>query len=231
MVFITQLNRGLIMPIEELVKLLSAGTVETLLMTFISAGIAYAIGIPLASILFFTKPGGLKENRLIHNLIGRTIDVFRSIPYAILIILVYPWTRFFVQTSIGIKATIFTLSISAIPFVTRLVEATLNEVDGNLVETSLAMGATPFQILKEVILVESKVGLIQSAAIALVNIIGFGSVAGLLGGGGLAMISMNYGYYRKKHDIMLWSVVLIVALVWIIQFSSQWIIRKVNHKK
>lgn len=219
------------MSISELFSLMSNGFIETLLMTFISAGIAYLVGIPLASILLFTKPNGLMENKWIYSILGRIIDIFRSIPYAILIILVYQLTRFVVGTSIGIRATIFTLSLSAIPFVTRLIESNFNEVDGNLIETSLSMGATPLQILKNVILVESKVGLIQNSAIALVNIVGFGSVAGLLGGGGLAMIAMNYGYYRKKQDIMFIAVVLIVAIVWIIQYSSQWIISKVNHKK
>ena len=213
------------------IQALLQGLVETLLMTFISAGIAYIIGIPLASLLLFSQPQGLKENKWIYLLLGRIIDIFRSIPYAILIILVYPLTRFFVGTSIGIKATIFTLTLSAIPFVTRLIESSFQEVDHNLVETSLSMGATPLQILFHVYLVESKIGLVQNAAIALVNIVGYGSVAGLLGGGGLAMLAMNYGYYRKQYDMMLAAVILIICIVWMIQYLSQWIIFKINHKK
>lgn len=219
------------MSIEQLMPLLSNATIQTLIMTFLSGLIAFIIGIPLASILLFTKPNGLKENKIIYTILGRIIDIFRSIPYAILIILLYPFTRMIVRTSIGLKATIFTLTVSAIPFVTRLVEASFNEVDGNLIETTKSMGATPLQILRHVILVESKVSLVQNAAIALVNIVGYGSVAGLLGGGGLAQEAMNYGYYRKQIPVMLIAVFLIILIVWIIQYGSQFIIKKINHKK
>ncbi|HHX52006.1 MAG TPA: ABC transporter permease [Erysipelothrix sp.] len=206
-------------------------TGNTIIMTLLSSLIAFVIGGLLGVLLTFIKKGGLKENLTLYRILDVVINLIRSVPFVILLVVLMPYTRSLVGSSIGVKAMIVPLALAAIPFVGRLFENVFSEVDQNLIEMAQSLGASPFQILKEVILVESWPLLIQNMAVAMVTILGYGAMAGFTGAGGLGMLAISYGYYRPRQDIMLIAVIGLVVLVQIIEFIGNRLSQRLNHKK
>lgn len=190
---------------------------NTLYMVFCSTLIALLVGLPLGVILTITDRGHLKEHRTIHRILGIFVNVGRSFPFAILIVALIPLTRWLAGTSLGTTASIVPLSIAAIPFVARLVEASLKEVDKGMIEAALVMGSTPWQIITKVLLPEALPSLILAVTMTIINLIGYSAMAGTMGGGGLGKIAIQYGYQRFNIPLMIITVVLLIILVQTIQ--------------
>ena len=200
-----------------IVKLIGVGILQTLYMTLGSALLAYLIGLPVGVVLYATDRGGVWENRIVNRVLGILVNFLRSVPFIILLIWVLPVTRAIVGTSIGSTATIVPLVISAAPFVARMVESSLKEVDAGVIEAAHAMGASPIQIITKVLLPEALPSLVVGSSIAVTTILGYSAMSGFTGGGGLGAIAINYGYYRYQNDMMLITVVLLVIVVQILQ--------------
>ena len=190
---------------------------ETFFMTFVSSFISYVIGIPLGVLLYMTNQDGLTPNTPIYNALSLIVNIFRSIPFLILLILILPVTRVLVGTTIGARAVIPPLVFSASPYIARMVESSLKEVDLGVIEAAKSMGATNFQIITKVLLSESKPSLLIGAAITITTILGYSAMAGAVGGGGLGDVAIRYGYYRYNQEIMIITVVLLVIIVQLIQ--------------
>lgn len=202
---------------NALVDMLLNGILETLYMVLLSTGISYLIGIPVGVLLYVTDENGICKNKPVNLILGFIVNLLRSIPFIILLVAIIPFTRFVVGTSIGSTATIVPLVVSAAPFVARMVESSLKEVDGGVIEAAESMGATPWEIIIKVLLPEAKPSLIVGSAIAITTILGYSAMAGFVGGGGLGTIAINYGYYRYDDRIMLITVVLLVIVVQLFQ--------------
>lgn len=215
---------------ETMIELLGKGILETLYMTLVSTLLSYVIGLPLGVILVVTGKGGIRPNKIIHQTLGIVVNVFRSIPFIILLILIMPITRLIVGTSIGSSAVIVPLVASAAPYAARLVESSLKEVQAGVIEAAQSMGATNFQIITKVMIPESKSSLFMGAAIAVTTILGYSTMAGFVGGGGLGDIAVRYGYYRYETEVMLVAVVLMVIIVQILQESGMWLARKTDKR-
>jgi D-methionine transport system permease protein len=199
------------------VKMLALGFLESLYMTLISSVLAYVIGLPLGIILVVTDNGGIKPAPGLNRVLGSIINLLRSVPFLILLITVIPITRAIVGTSIGPTATIVPLVIGASPFIARLVETSLKEVDKGVIEAAQSMGASNFEIIYKVMLPEARPSLILGAAFSVTTILGYSALTGFVGGGGLGDIAIRYGYYRYQTDIMLITVVLLVIIVQVFQ--------------
>lgn len=212
------------------INMLVEGTWITLYMTLISTLIAYAIGLPLGVILVVTAPGGLKPNKAVFKVLDVLVNIVRSVPFLILLIAIMPLTRIIVGKSYGPAATIVPLALAAAPFVARLVESSLLEVDHGVVEAAQSMGAGVFTIVWKVLLAEARTSLIAGATIALGTILGYSAMAGVVGGGGLGNIAIQYGYYRNKLDILFVTVVLLVVLVQILQVIGTGISKKLDKR-
>ena len=201
------------------------GILESLYMTLVSTGIAYLIGLPLGVLLIITdnpldtKSGSRKKKicKTIYTILGFIVNVFRSIPFIILIIFLIPMTRFIVGTTIGSTATIVPLVVAAAPFVARLVESSIKEVDDGVVEAARSMGASTRQIIWKVLLPEARPSLLIGSAIAVAAIFGYAAMAGFIGGGGLGAIAINYGFHRYQTDVMMITLILSVIIVQILQ--------------
>lgn len=191
---------------------------ETLYVTLLSTFFAFLIGLPLGVLLVVGGKGGIRP---LPQPLMRTLDVLinilRSVPFLILMILVIPLTRFLLGTAVGTAPTIVPLTIAAFPFVARLVEGSLREVSPNIIETAESMGATPFQIIRKVMLPESVPSLISNVTLTLTTVLGYSAMSGIVGGGGLGKIAINYGYYRYKDLVMLLAVILLVVMVQLFQ--------------
>ena len=192
-------------------------TVATLYMVSISTVISYLIGIPLGVILVVTEEGGLCPMKLVHAVLGFLTNIFRTIPFLILLVMVLPITQFLVHTTLGPTAIIPPLVYAAAPYIARMVESSLKEVDEGVIEAARSMGASRRQIIWKVYLPEAKPSLYIGAAICITSILSYSAMAGFVGGGGLGAIALNYGYYRYKTDIMIIAVVVLVGIVQIIQ--------------
>ena len=191
---------------------------ETFYVTLLSTAFSLDIGLPLGVLLVAgDKDGILPLPGWLMHLLNIIINILRSVPFLILMICVFPLTRIIVGTTVGTKATIVPLVVAAFPFVARLVESSLREVDGNIIEAAQSMGATPMQIVCKVMIPESVPSLIQNATIALTTILGYSAMSGIIGGGGLGKIAIDYGYYRYKYLVMFAAVVLLIILVQIFQ--------------
>lgn len=202
---------------KSIVMLLLNGIVETLYMVIVSTALAYIIGLPLGIVLNITDKDGIKPNSVINKILGFVVNFLRSVPFIILLVAILPFTRAIVGTTIGSTATIVPLVIAAAPFVARMVESSLKEVDKGVIEAAESMGSNAFQIIVKVLLPEAKPSLLVGAAIAITTILGYSAMAGFVGGGGLGAIAINYGYYRYQEDIMLITVLLLVVIVQIFQ--------------
>lgn len=219
------------MEISQLINLMTNGIAETLYMTLVSTALAYALGVPLGVILFITDKGGIAENRIINKGLGMLVNLVRSIPFIILLVAILPFTRFVVGTTIGATATIVPLVVAAAPFVARMVESSLKEVNGGVVEAALSMGSSNMQIITKVLLPEAKPSLIVGSTIAITTILGYSAMAGFVGGGGLGAIGINYGYYRYQTDIMLITVILLVVVVQVFQEVGMKIAGKTDKRR
>ena len=213
----------------ELIKLMIQGIEETLFMVSISTLIAAIIGIPLGITLVTTSKGHILENRVINQILG-TIVIIRSIPFIILMVAIIPLTRLIAGTSIGTTAACVPLTIVAIPFLSRLVETSIRDVDFGLVEAAESMGASPLQIIRKVLLPEALPTIINNITVLIVNLIGASAMAGAIGGGGLGDIAIRYGYQRFQADVMLATIIILVIGVNLIQACGDFASRKKNKK-
>lgn len=215
---------------EKMIQLLIAGIGETLYMVVISTVVAYVFGIPLGVIMYITDKNGICRNRIINLVVGVIINIIRSVPFLILLVAILPFTRLVVGTTIGPTATIVPLIVAAIPFVARMVESSLKEVDGGVIEAAKAMGSSNFQIITKVLLPEAKPSLLVGLTIAITTILGYSAMAGFTGGGGLGAIATNYGYYRYQTDVMLITVAVLVIIVQIFQEVGIRIVNKLDKR-
>ncbi len=208
---------------EEVIKMIGFGILETLYMTVFSSLIAYLLGLPLGVLLVVTDKEGIAPLVPLNKLLGVIVNLVRSVPFIILLITVIPFTRFLIGTTIGPNAVVVPLIIGSAPYIARLVESSLKEVDKGVIEAAQSMGATPFQIVYKVLIPEAKPSLVIGGAIAVTTILSYSAMAGFVGGGGLGDIAIRYGYYRYQTDIMLVTVALLVIIVQIIQeLGSAW---------
>lgn len=215
---------------SQIIMMVAEGTGVTLYMTLFSTLIAYALGLPMGIMLVVTAPGGLKPKKIIYKVLDAVINIVRSIPFLILLMLLIPFTRLIVGKSYGATATIVPLALAAAPFVARLVESSLLEVDHGVIEAAQSMGAGLWTIIWKVLVVEARTSLIVGATIALGTILGYSAMAGIVGGGGLGDIAIRYGYYRYQADIMIVTVILLVVLVQILQLIGTKLSRKLDRR-
>ncbi|MCP1438241.1 D-methionine transport system permease protein [Erwinia persicina] len=215
---------------EAMILLLCRGVWETLVMTFVSGFFGFVLGLPLGVLLYVTRPGQIIENRGLYRFLSALVNIFRAIPFIILLVWMIPFTRMIVGTSIGLQAAIVPLTVGAAPFIARMVENTLLELPHGLIEASRAMGATPLQIVKKVLLPEALPGLINAATITLITLVGYSAMGGAVGAGGLGQIGIQYGYIGYNATVMNTVLVLLVVLVYLIQFCGDRIVRAVTHK-
>lgn len=199
------------------VEMIGKGFLETLYMTLVSSILAYVLGLPLGIILVVTDKDGIKPCLGLNRVLGVIINLLRSMPFLILAITLIPVTRFITGTTLGPTATIVPLVIGSAPFIARMVESSLKEVDKGVIEAAQSMGATPFEIICKVLLPESRPSLILGAAISVTTILGYSALTGFVGGGGLGDIAIRYGYYRYQTDIMLVTVAILVIIVQALQ--------------
>ena len=214
----------------EYKDMLLEGTYETLLMTFASTIFAYLIGLPLGVIMVATDARGISPNKTVNTVLGTIINIGRSIPFVILIVAVIPLTRFIVGKAIGPIAAIVPLTIAAAPFVARMVETALQEVDPGVVEAAKTMGATNWQIASKVLLPEAVPSLIRGFSITTITLIGYSAMAGAFGAGGLGDIAIRYGHHRYQADVMWVTVVLIVVIVQAIQMAFEIAAKKIDKR-
>lgn len=214
----------------QIYALLSDALVETLTMVAAALAIGTAIGLPLGVWLALSRAGELLAAPWPNRLAAFIVNVTRSTPFIILVVAIVPLTRLLVGTSIGTAAAVVPLSIAAAPFIARLVEASVREVDEGLVEAAQAMGATPFQIIRRVLLPEALPGIVTGLTLTLVSLLGYSAMVGAVGGGGLGDLGIRFGYQRFRPDLMLMVVVILVLLVQVVQGGGEHLARRLNHR-
>ena len=194
-----------------------AGIWETFVMTLFASLFSYIIGLPLGVLLYSTSKGRLLENKVVNGIVGFIVNVARSLPFLNLLVLLIPFTRFVVGSSIGTVASIVPLTVGAIPIVARMVESSLNEVNPGIIEAATSMGASPLYTILHFIIPEATPSLLQGGAINVATVLGYSAMAGVIGGGGLGAIALQYGYYRYREDVLWTTVALLVIMVMLIQ--------------
>jgi len=222
--------QGIINLLAEFKDLLLIATWQTLYITFISTFLAYLLGVPLGIWVVVTAPNSIAPNRTVNEILGGIINIGRSIPFIILLVAVLPFTRWIVGTTIGPTATIVPLTIAATPFVARIIEQSLVEVDSGLIEMGQAMGATSWQIIFKVLLPESLPSIIRGVSITIINLIGYSAMAGAVGGGGLGDLAIRYGYYRYQSDVMIVTIILLVIIVELIQLVGNYSAKRIDKR-
>lgn len=215
---------------SQTIAMMAEGTGATLYMTLMSTLFGYLLGLPMGIILVVTAPKGLRPNKIVFQILDVVVNITRSIPFLILMILIMPFTRVLVGKTYGTTATIVPLAIAAAPFIARMVESSLLEVDHGVVEAAQSMGASLWTIIWKVLLAEARTSLIVGATIALGTILGYSAMAGTIGGGGLGDIAMRYGYYRYQVEIMIVAVILLVLLVQILQVVGTVLSKKLDRR-
>ena len=215
---------------QQIINLLLQGFLETIQMTVISTVVAVLLGVPLGVILVITSRGHIMQNEVVNKVLGAIVNATRSIPFIILMVAIIPFTRLVAGTSIGTTAACVPLTLAAIPFLARLVETAIKEVNGGVIEAAQSMGATPLQIIWKVLLPEALPTLIDNITVLIVNLISYSAMAGAIGGGGLGDIAIRYGYQRFQGDVMLATIVILIVLVQVIQSLGDYLSRKVNKK-
>lgn len=208
----------------ELIK----ATWDTLYMTFVSVFFAMLLGVPLGVILVITDKGHIKENKAVYQVLGTIVNILRSYPFIILLVALVPFTRLVVGTTIGTTAAIVPLTIGAAPFVARMVESSLKEVDKGVVEASLAMGASTWQIITKVLLPEALPGIILGTTITTIMVVGYSAMAGVVGGGGLGDLAIRYGYMRFDIVVMVTTVIILIIMVQVMQSLGNFLASKFN---
>ncbi len=215
---------------ESVMRMLGKGILESLYMTLVSTALAYIIGLPMGIALVVTDKEGIRPSSWINKVLGFIVNVLRCVPFLILLITVQPFTRMIMGTTLGPKATIVPLVIASAPFIARLVESSLKEVDKGVIEAAQSMGASPAQIVYKVLLPEARPSLVVGSAIAVTAILSYSALAGIVGGGGLGDIAIRYGYYRYETDIMLVTVALLVVIVQLLQEAGMKFARIVDKR-
>lgn len=215
---------------SEYGALLAEGTVDTLVMVIVSTLFAYLLGLPMGVALILTQPHGICPNRIVNRVLGWIINIGRSLPFIILMIAIMDFTKLIVGTKIGVKGAIVPLVVSAAPFIARMVETSLAEVDAGVVEAAQSMGASPLQIVWKVYLPEAKPSLILGGAISIVTILAYTAIAGAVGAGGLGDLAIRYGYQRKVPSMMLITVIFLIVLVQVIQFIFSWVSARIDKR-
>lgn len=203
--------------------------IETLYMVLMSGGLSVLLGVPLGVILLTTQPGHILSKPKLNKVLGIIVNALRSVPFIILLVAIIPITRFIVGTSIGTNAAIVPLTLGAIPFVARIVENSLQEVSAGLIEAGKAMGATPWQIIRYIILPEGMTGIINGITVTIVTLVGYSAMAGAVGGGGLGDLAISYGYERFDTTVMLTTVILLIVLVQAIQSLGDYLAKYFSH--
>lgn len=220
------------MDFSQIVNLVGTASLQTLQMVFLSTIFSLILGFPLGILLCVTDPlTGITPKPVLNQVLSRIVNVLRSFPFIILMILLFPLSRILVGTSIGTTATIVPLSIAAAPFVARIIETALKEVDPGLIQAARAMGSTNWQIIIKVLIPESLPSLVSGITLTIINLIGYSAMAGAIGGGGLGDLAIRYGYQRFRSDIMFWAVIVILVLVEIIQLIGTKIANKLTSKR
>ncbi|MBO7122888.1 MAG: ABC transporter permease [Treponema sp.] len=204
----------------QIFTLVAQATVQTLEMVLFSTLFSTLLGFPLGILLCMTGPSGITPKKNLNRVISRVVNVLRSFPFIILMILLFPLSRLILGTSIGTVATIVPLSIAAAPFVARVIETALNEVDPEVVKAARAMGSSNRQIIFKVLVPEAMPSIVSGITLTIINLIGYSAMAGAIGGGGLGDLAIRYGYQRFRTDVMFWSVIVILVLVEAIQFAG-----------
>jgi D-methionine transport system permease protein len=214
-----------------MIKMFVEGIGATLYMTLVSTFFGYVLGLPLGVLLTISSVNGIKPNKGLYKVLDVIVNLLRSIPFLILLILVMPLTKLIVGKSYGSTATIVPLVIAAAPFIARMVESSLNEVDKGVIEAAQSMGATTGTIIVKVLIAEAKTSLLVGMTIALGTILGYSAMAGTVGGGGLGDIAIRYGYYRYNTPVMIVTIVILVVLVQILQGIGMMMSRKLDKRK
>lgn len=205
-------------------------TWETVYMSFASSFFAIVLGLPLGILLVMSQKDGIKENLKLYHVLDVIINVLRSIPILILIVLLFPLSRFLVSRSTGTAAAIVPMFISAAPFVARIMEQSLNEVDKGIIEAARSMGVTDYEMVRHVMVPEALPSIINGVTIVMINLIGYSAIAGVIGGGGLGDLALQFGYYRKETMALYLSVIIIVLLVQIVQLSGNTLRRALDKR-
>ncbi|MFJ7724806.1 methionine ABC transporter permease [Neobacillus sp. NPDC097160] len=215
----------------ELIPDINTAFVQTIYMIIISLVIAIAIGLPVGILLYVTDKGLFLQNRGLQVCMGFIVNLIRSIPFIILLVALIPLTNFLVGTTIGPTAASVSLSVASIPFFARIVETALREIDKGVIEAAIAAGATPWMIIKDVLLLEARSGIISGITLTLISLIGFSAMAGTVGGGGIGDLAIRFGYYRYDNTIMIATVVILINLVQFVQLLGDFVAKSVDKRK
>ena len=216
---------------DDIFPMLVEGTGDTLRMVLISTALGYLIGLPLGVLLTTTSKDGINPHPVLYRTLDLIINVTRSIPFLILLILIQPLTKLVVGKSYGTAATIVPLTLAAAPLIARMVENSLKEVDHGVIEAAVSLGASRFTIIRKVLLTEARTSILVGITIALGTILGYSAMAGVVGGGGLGDIAIRYGYYRYETEVMIITVVVLVLLMQILQWLGMLLSRKVDRRR
>lgn len=215
---------------QAIIKMIGKGILETLYMTFFSSFLAYLLGLPLGIILVVTDKDGIAPCAVLNKILGVIVNLVRSIPFVILMVALIPFTRALIGTTLGPNAVVVSLVIGSAPYIARLVESSLKEVDHGVIEAAQSMGASPIQIVFKVMIPEAMPSLIIGGAIAIITILGYSAMAGFVGGGGLGTIAINYGYHRYQTDIMIVTLILMVIIVQGIQEIGTRLMKRIDKR-
>ena len=215
---------------QALIDLLWEGTLDTIYMTLVSTFFSYVFGMIMAVILVITRADGIRPHPVIFRVLDVIVNLTRSFPFLILMIAIIPFTRWLVGTTIGNNATVVPLVVAAAPFVARLIEQSLLEVDRGVIEAAQSMGASTWQLIWKVFIPEATPSLINGSAIAATTILGYSAMSGAVGGGGLGMLAIMYGYNRYQNDIMFATVVLLIIIVQLLQSFGDWATRRSDRR-
>ena len=216
---------------SDMISMLGGGTADTLLMVFVSTLMGYVIGLPLGVCLTIFDADGISPHPWIYKLLDFVINITRSVPFLIRLILIQPFTKMLVGKSYGTTATIVPLTVAAAPFIARMVESSLKEVDKGVIEAAVSLGAKKSTIVTKVLIAEARTSLLVGVTIALGTILGYSAMSGVVGGGGLGDIAIKYGYYRYETDIMLVTVLVLVILMQILQWLGMVMSKKLDRRR
>lgn len=214
----------------ELIPDINTAFLQTIYMIMISLFISIVFGLPIGVLLYITDKGLFWENRTLQSVLGFIVNMVRSIPFIILLVALLPLTNAIVGTTIGPTAASVSLSVAAIPFFARIVETALREIDKGIIEAAIAAGATPWMIIKDVLLLEAKSGIISGMTLTLISLIGFSAMAGTVGGGGIGDLAIRFGYYRYDNTIMIATVLILIVLVQVIQLLGDFVAKVVDKR-
>ncbi|MBP3366368.1 MAG: ABC transporter permease [Treponema sp.] len=216
---------------SQIFILVGQSSLQTLIMVFFSAVFSLVLGFPVGVLLYVTNPSGITPRPVLNQILSRAVNVLRSFPFLILMIVLFPLSRLILGTSIGTSAAIIPLSIAAAPFVARVIETALNEVDPGMIQAAKAMGSTNWQIVYKVVIPEALPSVISGITLTIINLIGYSAMAGTIGGGGLGDLAVRYGYQRFRTDVMIAAVAVILVLVEVIQLAGTVLVSRMMKKR